>query len=904
MNNISFDNPWLLFIALPLLAAVTVPFAITVRKDNANFHNIASFSLHVLICICLTLAISGMTFETVITETNVFVLADISYSSEHNLDEVQENVNKIASKLPKNSKMGVICFGRNYQMISDLGGGVPDIKSADKVDRSATDIASPLRYAGNLFDDDVIKRIIVITDGVETVSSNSIIKVVNALQSNNVYVDAVFLDNNADESVSEVQIDGVEASGTTYVDKTEEVNALIRVNCGEINGVKSERCNGYVKLYRDGVLTLTRSASFYDGLNVVTLPLYTEEAGSYNYEITVETADRAGDTSPYNNSYLFSQTVSEDFNVLFIGGSEEDCFAGRDIYGSKNVKYVSEAEKVPLSVEELCVYDEIVLCNFDVRTLGAATMFTSSLTTLVDDYGKTLTTFGNTFVQEINPDDNSIGNQALTKLANLLPVTVGNPDQDTRLIALVFDISLSMNFEGRFDVAKRAAKVLLNSFTAKDMVMVVGFSKGVTELLPPTYLTSIEAIKATIDKCKAENGTVLGAALEYTYGLMPTRFHDKRVIIISDGMNPEDDNANALYWTKKMTEEKISVSALGIYPKDSGDALLHGLVHNGSESNDPKKVFYKSIANEDEIDYVIDDLEKNTNEIMITGDRYNVSVRRPGEEVVEGVENLGAVGGFWYNSAKSTAQTVLTLRYYRDKGVTYFDVPLYAYWSGGGKGKVVSFMSDISSNWTYDWVYGTDGEKFLSNIPKATLPSERVDTPFIVRVEGSGTATTVQVATSGALQNVSAFTVSLTNPDGMTYTKNLTFDSSVYFATFSTDKPGRYSVKVEYAADENKDNIITAEASFSVSYYAEYDSFATCSKSYMHRLLTDDGEILELDKIKRIENTNSAYTSYTFKFIMPLMIVCAVAFVADIIVRQLRWKDVTSFFSGLFRRRK
>ncbi|MDE6613210.1 MAG: VWA domain-containing protein, partial [Clostridia bacterium] len=288
MNNISFANPWLLFIALPLLAAVAVPFAITVRKDNLNFHNAASLVLHVVICICITLAVSGMSFEKVVTETNVYVLADISYSSERNLDEVQENINKISAKLPKNSKMGVICFGRNYQMIADLGESIPDVHTAEGVDRSATDIASALRYAGNLFDDGVIKRIIVITDGAETVSSSNIIRVVGALQDNGVYVDAVFIDDNIDDSVSEVQIDGVEVTASTYLNKSEEVNVLVRVSCGTADGEKKERTNGYVSLYKDGVFVQKRSASFYDGLNVVTLPLSTDGKGSFDYEVRVE----------------------------------------------------------------------------------------------------------------------------------------------------------------------------------------------------------------------------------------------------------------------------------------------------------------------------------------------------------------------------------------------------------------------------------------------------------------------------------------------------------------------------------------------------------------------------------------------------------------------------------------
>ena len=113
MSNISFDNPWLLFLLLPLFAAVLVPFFITVRKDNRNKQNITATVLHLIVCLCFALAVSGMKYERVVTETNVYVLADISYSAEHNLDDVQDKLEQVAGKLPRNSKMGVICFGRN-----------------------------------------------------------------------------------------------------------------------------------------------------------------------------------------------------------------------------------------------------------------------------------------------------------------------------------------------------------------------------------------------------------------------------------------------------------------------------------------------------------------------------------------------------------------------------------------------------------------------------------------------------------------------------------------------------------------------------------------------------------------------------------------------------------------------
>ena len=142
MSNINFDNQWLLMLIIPLFALAIIPFCIAVRKDNRNGHNVASLILHLVICLCFTLAISGMSYESVVTETNVYVLADISYSAEHSLDDIQQKVNEVANKLPENSKMGVICFGRNTQQISDMGGGVPDVRSATKVDRSATDIGA------------------------------------------------------------------------------------------------------------------------------------------------------------------------------------------------------------------------------------------------------------------------------------------------------------------------------------------------------------------------------------------------------------------------------------------------------------------------------------------------------------------------------------------------------------------------------------------------------------------------------------------------------------------------------------------------------------------------------------------------------------------------------------------
>lgn len=310
---------------------------------------------------------------------------------------------------------------------------------------------------------------------------------------------------------------------------------------------------------------------------------------------------------------------------------------------------------------------------------------------------------------------------------------------------------------------------------------------------------------------------------------------------------------------------------------------------------------YQNIKHESEIDIVIQGIGENASEVKIEGDSYEVTAQRPGDEVFNNVGKIGAVNGFWYNSVKPAAHAVLTAKYERDR-LNKFDVPVYAYWNGGGgNGKVVSFLSDLTNGWVSGWSSGTEGDKFLSNIPMATLPDERIHSPFIIDVQGQGNSTMIYVKASSNIQAGADFKISVTSPENVVTSKSLTFSQGEYFASFATDAPGKYSVHLEYSYE---DIHYEADSDFSVSYYAEYDGFATFSKSYLYRLLSENGSILELDELEVLENTDSDYTSFIFDFTMPLMITAAVLFVVGITVRQLKWKDVTSFFSGLFRRRK
>lgn len=896
MNNISFADPRLLWVGLPLLLLVLVPFLISVRKGNRNLHNVGGFCCHLIVVIAATLAFAGLRYDAMITETNVYVLADVSHSSSNNLDVLDGYIRDVEDQLPRNSRMGVIAFGRDYRMLSDLGEELVSVRTAFEsvnglapVDDSATDIASALRYAGNLFEEDVIKRVVIITDGNETDKDGKLPALTAKLADEGVYVDVVYLNNNIAEDVRELQMTDVSYVGSTFVGREETADLTIQSNNPTPTRV-------YIDVTCGGK-TVSYAETLYKGQNPVSVPLATEEIGTYEYAVTVRPDKAEDDSSPYNNTCLFTQTVSGKVRVLFLGGSYEDCAAGRDIYGTEDVTYIMEPDEVPFTVEALCAYDEIVLCNFDVRQMLSRQQFVANLDTVVSKFGKTLTTYGNTFVQEIQAAepsaDGSLGEdyEILKELGGMLPVTMGNPDQDGRLVVLLLDISTSMNFVSRLAVARASAAKLMESLNENDTVMLIGYAGDIRILHAATYLNDKgrEEVLDAISSYQPRNGTLLKDAMRYARDeIAAQRFHHRELIIISDGLFHSDNEQDCMELAEQMSENNVVISALGIYPTDDNAApFLRNLVENRNANG---KGYYKSIMSESDVDYVLGEVAERLTEVCIEGDNYVLTLRRPQDDVLAGVGSLPAIQGFWYSDNKVGATSVVTAKYYRDK-LYSLDVPIYSYWSYGN-GRVACFLSDISASSAWLQTWRTDNEKtFFANIRGSMLPDERIESPFILEVEAVGNIAQVSVTTD-SFHKDAKLTMTLTAPDGTVTTQVMSFDSQKYVCSFDAREEGRYSLHLvcDYGLSHYEE-----DRGFAISYYPEYDSFAPCQVASLYRAVNQKGEV-SLDGKLKMDNSDAATRTYTFDFRIPLMTACVVLFVLSIIIRLIRWKDIRSLF--------
>lgn len=872
MSNINFDNPYLLFIGIPLFLLIIIPFFIAIRKGSFNIHNITSLVLHLVMCVLVMLVFARMSLELVITETNVYVVADVSYSNHETLEKEDQYISKLPSSLPKNTKIGLVCFGKDYEVVSEVGDEIKSVQTAT-VDTSETNIASALEYTATLFKSSVIKRIVLITDGKETRNSG-MVSVIKSLENQDIYVDAIFMDNNIPESRPEVQINAVDFKSSTFMNRKEKVSILVQ------STIHEEPATLYLE---DGNTTIQRDIQLTKGLNVYTLDLDTSVVGIHNYTARIYTAE---DTSQYNNTAPFRQEVFEKINMLFVSGRDADREVATRLYGSTaDIDFYINQAGVPYSLEDLAVYDEYVLSNVDVRTLHNASSFVSNLDVMVSEFGKSLITLGNTYIQ--NNDDAD-----LKKLGNMLPVQYGPNDKDSKLLNIVIDVSRSMELNYKLIMAKKAAIAMLDLLKDNDWVMVIAFWGENQMVQSPVPATQREKVKEVIQNLKPAQGTMMSNALASAEKELTsqTSFEKKEVFLISDGV-PYGGAEQCETVARRLKNQGVTISTLNT--NGNGKALMESIAGIGGgysyfveKEADLEKLIYTDIANE-------------VTESVIEGNRFNVNIMKRKNEVVEDIDILPQIRGFYFNKTKSNTTSVLSTNY--SSGSRMYEVPIYAYWNYGS-GKVASFASDISTYWLSDWQQETSGEQLLKNIVDVNTPAQRIDSPFLIQSEIDGLSCTVSVYVPNANSRADVHLL-VTAPDGSSKEQTLVFDKTNYMTRFDLPNTGTYDVLFTYSIG----NLSYQNDSWiSYSYMPEYNTFENYDESNLFYMITSNGKVLnsidEVNKsenefaLAKIENNNSMIDTYTYDFTVLFMSLCIGLFILDIIVRKVRWQDIKALF--------
>ncbi|MGN0806509.1 MAG: VWA domain-containing protein [Candidatus Coproplasma sp.] len=898
MSSINFDNPWLLFVALPIIILVTVPFALAIRKDNLNGHNIASGIIHIVMAVIIAFAAAGASVITTVTQTDVYVLADVSYSASLNLDTVDNYINQLSTNLPANSRMGVVCFANGQKLVTRLGERFDTVKDSG-VDATSTNIVDALSYTGSLFRDDVIKRIVLITDGKATdgTDDDALRRQISSLAERNIHVDAIFVDNNMKGDVTEVQMSGTEFTSSVSLNRDERVSLNVQVNCPE-----GETVDAIITLYKDGEIYKQTAHTLVKGENSVSFALDTSTAGAHDYTASIECE---GDFNLNNNEISFTQSVSGKTNILLLANDDsgaaypadvariQELYADQIAAGNAELTSYVNMTEIPITVEELSKYDEIILSDFDVSGVENSELFLNNLDTVVSLYGKSLITFGDTYIQGRT-------DSALDSLSDMLPVIYGKTADAPKLYTLLIDTSRSMEQLNKLENAKTAAKQIVNMLSSGDRLNIIEFNGDASPVLTNYDISNgrDEPIRK-IEELDVVQGTVMSAGLDLAYSQMKEGIYsEKRLILISDGLDMGGTDVRSKI--REMRAESIHTIVLdagrGASTDANASAAKQLLIDIAQIGNNGEPF---DISSTDNLKDVIEnELAQDVNNFV--GDPSFIFINRRRDEVLSGIAEEELTGsyvmGFIKSKAKPNANTVLNVSYeyllpgWDESDSMSSDVPLYAYWKYGN-GRVASFTASLTGSWI-DSVPDNVSTALFKNVLDTAVPTEKTDYPFLFDIEKGAGSATVSITPSNIRSDGWA-KYKITAPDGSVTQGDMSFGSLSYGYNFVTPSEGKYTVEVTYGYSDLYS--VTATKYFNVSYSAEYDSFAIYDASSLIKGIGANGKV-STDGNLKIENDDKEVGRYNLSLIMPLLIACVVLYAVDIAVRKLKWEDIKSLF--------
>ena len=353
-------------------------------------------------------------------------------------------------------------------------------------------------------------------------------------------------------------------------------------------------------------------------------------------------------------------------------------------------------------------------------------------------------------------------------------------------------------------------------------------------------------------------------------------------MLISDGLPYSKDKETAYRVAEDIKSKNIVLNTLNTnQPK--GEDLMRDLSRIASGHA------YVARGVEDASKIVLGKVNDDLTETVINNGSYDLRIKGINSEVLDKVDALPKIEGYYFNSPKNHTNVLLDTIYTSKGGIKY-DVPILTSWEYGS-GEVQSFTSDIASYWTTDLKASSNGRRLFNNIRESLIPDSRIDVPFRMEVEFDGTNANIGVFAPSVTTN-DKIEVQITRPNGEVESKLLAFDSIKFATNLKIDSNGKYQIALTYTNGNLK---YETQVDFNISYSPEYDSFVRYEASSLYHMVSENGVVSEDGKLK-ITNDSSYVESYLYDFTILFVSICAVLFVADLFVRKIKLDDIKSFF--------
>jgi Ca-activated chloride channel homolog len=819
--------------------------------------------------VCLLgIALSRLSRTATTSKVCTVYAIDVSESvPEEALGDAKAELQKALEQKPKDDEVRVITFARRPRTIDLPEGG----KTAPAIERhdpkgevpklgSGSNLQAALQLAYGLFPPGYLKRVVLVTDGLET--DGDVLAEAGRARQFGVRISTIPYKRPVP---GEVAVRELKLPAKVKVGEAFEIHADVyasRATTARGRLYQGEALNGL-----DGVRKLELKA----GSNDVVFKSIVRVAGEVTYAFDLD--EIAEDKFKDNNRIATTIDVPGRPAVLYVEGSPSHAhYLSSALTAQQYDVDVRPAGAFPTSLKELERFDFVILSDVASEKIGLDAQ------NLIEAYVRDL---GGGFLFAGGEAGYGLGGWAHTTVERILPVKMDSEkkkDQPSVALSLVIDRSGSMTGQP-MEMAKAAAKAAVDVLQPDDVVEVIAFDSSPTRYVKMMPARRKSRIATDIARIQPGGGTEIFPALDAAYqDLSVTQARKKHVILLTDGKAPTGGIRDVV---QAMAAEAITVTTVGL-GTDVDDGLLTmikdvggGRFHKVPDPASLPKIF----TTETEV----------VSRQAAQEDWFPVSVVGSAG-FLSGIDVASApyLHGYVSTQMKAPpAQEILT----SDK-----HEPILARWRVG-IGWTLAWTSDVKNRWAVEWLRWPSFGQFFGQMVREHMRTKH-RREFDMKTEVAGGEVRAFIDAFGAderFENGLESTLQVIGPMPGKDKRDLPMKQVApgrYEADFLLDKYGSFLLRAEHKRtldDGKKTQVAVSYGHINNPYPPEYSRFEPDRETLQRVADTTGGRVDP--PLQAIFDPLGETISY-HEDLWPRLVMAAIAlFLIDLFIRRIRIFD-------------
>ncbi len=733
-----FTSPaWLLLLGLlPVIGWMGWPLA-----GQARRRGLILLVVRLVIALCLILACAGVEIVRSGRQLAVVFLVDMSDSmSPQAIAAEMEYVRSALKSMGPDDQAAVVVFGSDA-LVDHPMSGLHELEPVLSVPLTyQTDLAGAIRLGLALFPAGPARRMVVLSDGIQTGGEAQSAARLAAAYDVQIEVLPFVSQTGPEALIAAVDLPGRLRRGQRFdlnvtIQATQPMRSSLRIMAGG-------------RILYDQMYDLQR------GVQTLAIPFMAGEPGFTTYQVQISPAQ---DVFYQNNRLDAFAMIQGPPRVLMVAPSSGEILpdgkARPDEYSALLQALqaaglevtLAAPDRFPADLTGLAEYNSVVAVDVPASAFSPVQM--QNLQTYVRDLGGGLVMVG-------GPTSYGVGGYYDTPLESALPLDMQIKDEKRRpSLAMVFIIDHSGSMsetsggEVKLELAKAAAARSVQLLMPNDRVGVIAFDDSAGWVVPMTDLTDPAAVDYAIGTLRPGGGTDILAGLQAMARVLPADpARVKHVVLLTDGgADPAGiaDLVKQLYQTHGITLSVVAVGHDAAPFLEALPPLANGRYHYTADAQSIPSIF--------------------TEETTLATRAYLVEEpffpKLVGDSpIMAGLDSTPRLYGYVAASPKNLAQVILE----SDRGD-----PILAAWQYG-LGRSVAFTSDATGRWARDWVQDPDFPKFWSQAVGYTLNETRnADLEMTVAPQGRRALLTLDAyGSDGSFLNDYGMQANVISPGG------------------------------------------------------------------------------------------------------------------------------------------